>query len=323
MNILLIGAGQLGSRHLQSIADIKIENVHIDVIDPSDMSLEVAKTRYIEVSKNNQNINFYKSIMDTQNDQYDIAIIATNSNVRALVIKELLSSKVVKNMILEKVLFQKEQEYFGIEQLLQKNNIKTWVNHPKRTFPFYKKIRKQLEDAKEVNFHVSVGNWGLACNVLHLLDTFEFLTQKKVTNLDLNNLDTSIVTAKREGYLEVNGLITGKLDNYKFQINHFINESPMILNITSDVCNINIDERNGFYTYSGKSENWKVNHVEERTNFFQSELTKGLVEDIYFNDNCDLPTYKDSMELHLKCIVPLQEFINSHSEKNYGFCPIT
>lgn len=323
MNIILIGAGQLGSRHLQSIANVNISNVNIDVVDPCQNSLDIAKERYLEVSKGNQNIDYFTSINDTKNSVYDIAIIATNSNIRAKVVKELLLARVVKNMILEKVLFQKEHEYYEVEKLLQEKNVKTWVNHPKRTFPFYKKIKHYLLNATEINLSVSAGNWGLACNALHLLDTFEYLCQKTLTQIEFNKIDKKVISAKREGYLEINGLLTGSLENANFQINHMESNSPIQILISSNVCNMFIDEKNGKYSISLQENSWKSEIIEEKIVYFQSELTKNLIEDISLKGSCDLPTYEESMKLHLKFILPLQEFINKYSDKKYDFCPIT
>jgi threonine dehydrogenase-like Zn-dependent dehydrogenase len=41
-NIAVVGAGQLGSRHLQSLKGIQLD-VRIVVIDPNQESLEIAK----------------------------------------------------------------------------------------------------------------------------------------------------------------------------------------------------------------------------------------------------------------------------------------
>ena len=47
-HILLIGAGQIGSRHLQALALSDI-NIEISVVDSSTASLAVAKDRYKQV----------------------------------------------------------------------------------------------------------------------------------------------------------------------------------------------------------------------------------------------------------------------------------
>ncbi|MCV3262394.1 Gfo/Idh/MocA family oxidoreductase [Vibrio harveyi] len=49
-NLLIIGAGQLGSRHLQALAQLD-DKFSIYVLDPFEQSLEVAKQRYQEVAQ--------------------------------------------------------------------------------------------------------------------------------------------------------------------------------------------------------------------------------------------------------------------------------
>ena len=48
MNCAIIGAGQLGSRHLQGLLSYKKESLNIFIIDPSDDSLFIAKQRALE-----------------------------------------------------------------------------------------------------------------------------------------------------------------------------------------------------------------------------------------------------------------------------------
>lgn len=50
-NIVLIGAGQLGSRHLQGLKKIYTA-VNIDVVDPNIDSISIAKERYEQVDNN-------------------------------------------------------------------------------------------------------------------------------------------------------------------------------------------------------------------------------------------------------------------------------
>ena len=49
--IAIIGAGQLGSRHLQGLTKIK-QDIHITVIDPNPSALEIARQRFVEMPEN-------------------------------------------------------------------------------------------------------------------------------------------------------------------------------------------------------------------------------------------------------------------------------
>ena len=116
--ILLIGAGQLGSRHLQGLAKIKID-ANIFIVDPSSDSMNNAKIRLNEISDRNtrNGYYFYPTITEVPKD-IDLAIIATNSDVRKKVLVDLFKNKNVKSIILEKFLFQNELDFFDIEKIL-------------------------------------------------------------------------------------------------------------------------------------------------------------------------------------------------------------
>ncbi|MGJ0290677.1 Gfo/Idh/MocA family oxidoreductase [Aliarcobacter cryaerophilus] len=322
--IALIGAGQLGSRHLQGLAKSDLE-ISIEVVEPFEASRNTAKQRFEEIPVNQQikNISFLENILQLS-DNLDLVIVATNSDVRYKVVKELLENKKVRNLVLEKVLFQKIDEYKYVEELLTKTNTKCWVNHPRRMFPFYKNLKNQLLNSKNINFSVSGGAWGIGCNGLHFLDCFSYLSN--ATNVDLNSilLNKELYETKRKGFNEFNGMINGTLsDNCTFSINCFAEEiSPVQFNITSDKLNILIDELNGWYRISRKESSWKPEIKEEKIIYFQSELTNILLNDI-FQANCVLPTYDEAMNLHIKYLNLLISHLNSFSDIKYDFCPIT
>jgi len=321
--IIIIGAGQLGSRHLQAIAKSNIK-ISIEVVEPHMSSRVVAKERFEEIpnSSNVKNIRFLESIKELS-DILDIVVVATNADVRSDVLKELLTTKKVKNLILEKVLFQTEKEYFDIEILLKNTNTKCWVNHPRRMFPFYKKLKNKLKNSESINFSVSGGNWGLACNGLHFLDLFECLSNNSNTIIDNKYLDNKVLETKRKGFIELSGKLIGSIETSLFEINNFINQSPVQFSITSDKLNILIDETNGWYKISEKLSEWKSEIKEEKIIYFQSELTNILLEDILLKNSCVLPTYSESMNLHLKFIKSLLEHINSFSEVKTNRLQIT
>lgn len=321
--IVLIGAGQLGSRHLQGIAKSEIP-ISIEVVEPFAGSRETAKLRFEEIPSNTniKNISFYESINQLSNE-LDLVIIATNADVRFKIIEELLKSRKVFNLVLEKVLFQKIEEYKLTDKLLKESNTKCWVNHPRRMFPFYQKLKKELKNASRIHFNISGGNWRLGCNGLHFLDCFSFLCENNNLELNLNLLEKEIYETKRSGFKEVNGLLCGNFDKSTFSINCFPNNlSPVQFNITSDTLNILIDETSGWYKISEKNNNWENIEDKEKIIYFQSELTNLLINDI-FNNDCKLPTYDEAMKLHLIYLTNIINHINTFSNTKYDYCPIT
>ena len=88
-----------------------MRNVSIDVVDPNKISIQNAKTRLVEINNSNGDINFHKSI-EFINKSIDLLIIATSSKIRFNVTKEVISKNSVRNIVFEKVLFQRVDEYF-------------------------------------------------------------------------------------------------------------------------------------------------------------------------------------------------------------------
>ena len=130
----IIGAGQIGSRHLQALC--KLESpARVALVDPSGESLQTASDRYQEiVSSGKQNIELYcHHSLDALSGTLDIVIIATNSIVRGKIIRDVIQKRIAKNIILEKVLFQKKDQYIEIDTLLKESSIPTWVNCWMRT----------------------------------------------------------------------------------------------------------------------------------------------------------------------------------------------
>ena len=84
--IAIIGAGQLGSRHLQGLTKIN-QAIDITVIEPNPDALNLAKNRYEEMPVNPlvRSVSYVSSLKSISQD-LDLAIIATNANVRRKVI---------------------------------------------------------------------------------------------------------------------------------------------------------------------------------------------------------------------------------------------
>lgn len=322
-NIVIIGAGQLGSRYLQGFCKLKIP-IALKVVEPDEVAKKIAMARVAEQisSTHIKNIEFGSSI-DVLDGHIDLAVVSTSSDVRFGITSELLQTKKVENLILEKVLFQKKEEYLEIEKLLTKYKVNCWVNHTRRMFPFYQELRKLLTGVKNIHFSVSGGNWGLGCNALHYLDMFSFLTGETDLIINIDFLNKKIYKSKREGFFEFNGMISGAIGNATFAITSFDGEySPIQLGITSDLVNLTIDESSGWFRISKKKNNWHEEEFDKKIVFYQSEIADQLAYDV-FSTNCNLPLYTEAKKIHLIFIKSLIEHLNSFARVKYSHCPIT
>lgn len=109
-SVAIIGAGQLGSRHLQGLARIE-EPLEIYIVDPHEQSLKVSNKRFQEIpNHNNKTLHLLTNVQELPLN-IDFVVLATNSKQRLHVLKELLKQSTVKYLVLEKFLFPYVEEY--------------------------------------------------------------------------------------------------------------------------------------------------------------------------------------------------------------------
>lgn len=319
----LIGAGQLGSRHLQGLAK-SVNNLDIEVVEPAKDSAAVAKQRYDEVpaSGGQKTLKFLSSI-DELSDNLDVVIVATNSDVRSAVVKSLLSSKKVKYLILEKVLFRTVSEYADTGRFITEKGVTCFVNHTRRLFPVYQSIREELKNASRISFSVQGGGWGLACNGLHFIDIFSFLSGTSKLELTVDGLDNRLYETKRKGFAEFNGCLSGKIGTNNFSLCCYEEPSPFSVVISSDVFTAVIDEAAGFVRFAAKANGWKKEIKETRIVRFQSELSGEVTDELLVSGGCMLPSYTESASLHIPFIEALMKKMKNIDGAEHNICPIT
>jgi len=321
--IAIIGAGQLGSRHLQGIAQSNFD-ITIEVVEPFEASRKVAEERYEEIldTTHVKKIDFFDNI-SLLSDELDLVVVATSSDVRSAVIKELLSLKKVENLVLEKVLFQTISEYEEIEELLFKTNTSCWVNHPRRMYPFYQKLQKELSKANQISYNVQGGDWGLGCNGLHFLDHLSFLVDSSDIKIEHQALDNILYESKRKGFIEFGGLLSGRIGKHSFSFHTLQYNSVEILTIVSDVMALKINETEGIIEVARASEDWVWKTIEEKIVYYQSELSQRIIEDILVKNVTSLPTYKEAKALHIPFLTALLAKMEEITGETSERCPIT
>ncbi len=321
--VVIIGAGQLGSRHLQGLSRINIP-VAIQVIDPNPESLKLARERYEEMPENTnvRSIEFSTS-QDSAVGDVALVIIATNADIRARVIKELTRVSMVKHLVLEKVLFQKVKDYSEIDSLLTARGISAHVNCPRRIYPFYRELRRELSQERITAFTAEGSHWGMGCNAIHFLDLFAFLSSDPDCVIDSSALDNTILESKRPGFIEFTGAVGGvNSRGGRFTIASRAQEGQqLIITIVTDKQRITINESTGtaefFNNMSGTS------RMKQFSLPYQSQLTDRVAADILTTTECSLTPLKESAQLHLQLLQAFSDHLNAISPNRYDHCPIT
>ncbi len=319
-NIMIIGAGQLGSRHLQGALQSELA-LNIIVVDPFQNSLDVAEQRANEISFGNSDTRISYITKIESNVTIDVCIIATTANIRFSVFNELIDHCTVENVLFEKVLFQKENEYSLVGELLKQHGINAWVNCPRRIYPAYKKIQSLLSTEKSLSLSVKGSNWGLACNGIHFIDLFSFLSQKADFEIGTTMLRKDIVESKRRGFYEVFGTLTGQFNNdFRFELNCSDDETMSIqVKIVTPNYEVNVDElQNKLSIFQNGEES-----EEAYQPLYQSQLTHLNIEEIVKMNFSSLTPFSESEKIHIPFIKAIKRHVEHSLDKKLDSCPIT
>ena len=316
-NIAIIGAGQLGSRHLQGLKKANVP-MNIYVLDASEESLAICEQRYNEIAENKL---VEKILFTTQwnilPENIDIAIVATGSKPRCTIIHELVENHHCRMLILEKFLFPKMSDYDDITNLFQNNQVKAWVNCSRRYFACYQKLRDILVNDGPLTFILEGKNWGLCCNSIHQIDLFAFLSGAKKVSFDCSGIDPILYDSKRAGYIEMTGTIKGVADNgSSLQISSFAEfDGTGKLSIKSQHHCVEIFEGLNKMIIDGMEEAMNMS--------YQSDLTGKYVEDLLSTHSLSLASYEESAKLHQQILPHFLQIYNQLKGIDSDLCPIT
>lgn len=310
-NALCVGFGEIGCRHTQSLLGIS-PVLNIYVVEPNET---IFKENEVRIGAKEEQLKHVSSI-DEIDDQIDFTVIATSAFPRFEIMKQLLN-KGVSKFLVEKVVFQSATQFKEIITLLEQKNAQAYCNFVNRYFDNYQEIKSRINEHSVVTMAVLGGEFGLACNALHYVDLFEFLTSKSAS-LTAHNLSKSNLGNRRgDHYKEVLGQLT------------WANDSGDSLSILSD------ENRKGGNEVVITFDN-EVNILNEETlrHFrsgkdliedkafelkYTSNLTKTIYEDIT-NNSIVLPTIQETESCHIQFFEVINETLGLAPN---DICPIT
>ena len=306
-NVIIVGMGQLGRRHAQSLAGFGSE-LEITLVDSNPSSLETAKDFLEPLFKDNISVKsiYLNNLEQVSSYSYDLAIIATTSSARLSVLEALLSRCKVKFCILEKFLFSDISEYDKAYSMLCDANVVTFVNCPFRAMESYKQLKRQISPCNFLKMTVKGKGWGLFCNMIHYVDLFSYFIGDNRFNIASSFNNDKLSESKRVGYNEAYGEIA--INNGKGRLTLVCDEGDFTgaqVEIETTNATYLIDENKQMLYYSTKEDPQIV-----ESNFYilyQSQLTKELVEDIFENQTCSLSLYEDSANLHIQLLKNLNK----------------
>jgi predicted dehydrogenase len=304
--LAVIGAGQIGSRHLQALSQLE-HKCQIHVVDPGQKSLQTARNRLAEM-KENPNVvdyHFHRTVNDLP-PLLDYVVLSTSANIRLSVMRNLLSICEVRAFVLEKVLYTRVQDYIDSIDLLREFQVPTWVNCTRRAFSSYLELKDMLREQQILDFKVCGGEWGLGCNGIHFIDLIAFLSDgANLKLIDARNLDDGYIKSKRPSFVEFTGAISGCLDDgTSFEIKSVRGtDIRRLIEIRTERFTILIDEQSNELTLFDEA-NGQWEHRKFQCPF-TSDVMKDIASDILINRRCSLPSHEESVSHHLPFIKAL------------------
>lgn len=289
--ILLAGAGELGSRHLQGLLKSPISST-IDVIDPSENSINLSISRMNEIPSlnlRNHQVNFYSGYEQLES-RYDLCINATSSATRRQSIEAI--GLRCDYWVLEKVLTTNQQDWQIIRKVL-KGCAAAWVNKPRRYNTSLMYLKKELTGCTLKKLSVHGKDWSLACNSVHFLDLAKWLSSASLISVSTAHLSKLWRNSKREGYFDVLGKLNALYDNgMEVELSSGLSDCELQIDIFTKKNLYTIDRSASVITKNDE-------RIAEYTELNQSSATTEIVTDIFTCGTSKLPTIEEAGEIHL------------------------
>ena len=315
ISILIIGAGQLGSRHLQGISKNKVA-LDLHILDPFQESIDKALVRFREISTHKNHSLTTHMTFESLPNYFDLVVIATTADVRAEATMQLLDVCGVKRIIFEKVLFQKEADFTSVNDLLVSRKIEGYVNCPRRQWDLFKDL-KSLISGRTFLMDVEGGGWGFACNSIHMVDLASFLGAGSDYEITFSSIEENMESSKRNGFYELNGrMVYSFIRGHKLSINCRKVKEPVKLTIRTSDFEVEVTEHAGVST---------LKRSDHKPRFYkvpvQSELSQLYVG--AETDKLELTSYEESKSLHIPMLREFSKSFPCNVGQTAWVCPIT
>ena len=241
--VALVGCGNIGSRLLQSAARMGAER--IDVVEPSRRAREIALARHAEAAPDARAPRFVERAEQLEGP-YDLGIVATDARNRLGATRALLAAAEHRAVLLEKVLFTRNDEFDAALDLACAHGTPFAVNCSRNEWPGYLALTRRTLDEGLEALDVEGADWSMGCNAIHFLALAERLAGTPVARVEWEG-PARTREAKRTGYAEVTGTLRASLgDGSRVRLSSAAQGGgPLSVTVRTTRARYTIDEANG------------------------------------------------------------------------------
>jgi predicted dehydrogenase len=297
--LALVGAGNIGSRHLQSLASLGQE-WNVVVVEPDPKSMATAQLRYEEVVEKGSPTPDYCDSLEGLPATLDICILATPASRRLDLVQKILVHSKCRYMVLEKVVFQSSADFVVAEKLFLEHGTDVWVNCPRRLWPVFKELKKSLAGSEKIKCRFVGEKIAMASNTIHFIDLFQFLTGCSEIIVVGVNLSLPFDDNRRPGNLEflnTLNILTAKGDS--FELTSIDTGKPVNSIMSTDVDGLSWSFKQYEFKLETSSQETDWETIEKYVDVpLQSDLTANVVRDLIKNGTCELTKLSESRLAH-------------------------
>ena len=322
--ILLVGCGQIGSRHLQAIAAVPgIAQVH--VVDGNAESLALGKARLAEVKPAEAGTKFvWHERLNADVAAGDLCILATPATGRHALVDTIAQEFGYRQFLTEKLVAQSLAEYDRLLELEEKMGLKIWVHFQTRLYPIFQYLKSQISLGEPIFFSEAGGNWGLACNGIHYVDLFVFLDGAEALLPVGLRVDPTLHPSKRgKDMCDLSGVMAaatrkGSHFTISYAAGHQQND---VVTIITPRMRWMVDMSRPAAFESKEQGPWQP--LEVKGSIFVSQTSQAIIEKILNKGSCGLPDLTQARVSHEFVLGQLQPEFNRLLKKNLDHCPAT
>lgn len=323
--ILLVGAGNIGRRHLQAMLRIGgNEPLAVDVVEPSEDGRAETR-RVLEAAASDSTRSARAPFVTVHTElpeviaKFDLAVIATGAGPRRAIFEAIEAHGGARAYIFEKVLFVRTRDLVEVGNELSAHSIPAWVNCARRLFPAYHALRDRLAGRPGVTMCVTGSRYNLASNAIHFLDLLSFLTGDELVSVATDGLEPGSHPSRHAGRVEIFGTLGASYENGGKAELHCRpdGDEPTRIEIIDGAVKYVIEEGQGKMTCTqGRDMTTEPFHIPYVSESFWPYA------DILSTSNCMLTSYSQSARQHLVFIDALRRHLGISLLEDAA-CPIT
>jgi predicted dehydrogenase len=297
--ILVAGVGSIGKRFLQAIHTAGLgRDVACYCYDTNIAALETIGSflRGCGLEDATTKVYDYQDFLDLISD-VSLVIVATTARRRVDLLLEIVKRN-PRYLIIEKPVTQTEAEYEILLRQCNRLGIAAYVHYHLRFQPYAERLKSLVDVSKPLYYSVTLPGNGMACNGIHFIDFFLWLSSAEQYFIDGMTF-RGIYEQKREGFWDLYGDLNiktntgglGRVDNSSISSEH-------IISVSDGDKIINVYEDRSFMSVIGATEGHSFAQVDTRfASDYLVDVMRGYMDENW-QDGFGLTELEDAFQSH-------------------------